>query len=185
MQPATPRRGAYLFPARDCIKFCPVFNFVSEEEREGKGRREREKKKKHGLADARHTLVAAGSQKHFIYVLDGSGCSVLLGTGSLLWSLAPPCIPPVPPDVNSPRLHRSPGASCMYVQDAHVCECVCLWESACTTPPALVYTLGSAAANANYRFRVAAGGFYQYFIRLTFFFFTSPKQISGDFFFLS
>lgn len=61
------------------------------------------------MAEARHTLVAAGSQKHFIYVLDGSGCSVLLGTGGPLWSLAPPHVPPVPPDVNSPRLRRASG----------------------------------------------------------------------------
>lgn len=60
--PICPRRGTYLFPASDCIKFVLFLTLLE----------------KTCLADARRTLVAAGSQKHFIYVWMAAGAQFCL-----------------------------------------------------------------------------------------------------------
>lgn len=59
-----------------------------------------------------------------------------------------------------------------------------VWKRARTTPPALVYTLGGTAANAEYHFKVAASGFYQYFVRLSIFFPHLSKRAGIFFFFV-
>ena len=75
--PICPRRGTYLFPASDCIKFVLFLTLLEK------------KKKKTCLADARHTLVAAGSQKHFIYVWMAAGAQFCLAQAVCcgLWHL--------------------------------------------------------------------------------------------------
>lgn len=60
--PICPRHATYLFPASDCIKFVLFLTLLE----------------KTCLADARHTLVAAGSQKHFIYVWMAVGAQFCL-----------------------------------------------------------------------------------------------------------
>lgn len=60
--PICPRHATYLFPASDCIKFVLFLTLLE----------------KTCLADARHTLVAAGSQKHFIYVWMAAGAQFCL-----------------------------------------------------------------------------------------------------------
>lgn len=157
----------YLFPARDCIKFCPVFNFVSEEGREGE-EREREKKTQlggctahaGGCREPKALYLCFGWQRVFSSAWHRQS-AVVFGT-----SVHPSCPPRC-------KLSASPSQPwcILHVWTGRACVCACVWKSVCTTPPALVYTLGSTAANANYRFKVAASGFYQYFIRLTFFFY--------------
>lgn len=65
--PICPRRGTYLFPASDCIKFVLFLTLLGG-------------KKKTCLADSRYTLVAAGSQKHFIYVWMAVGAQFCLAS---------------------------------------------------------------------------------------------------------
>lgn len=105
--PSTPRRGTYLFPASDCIKFVLFLTLLE----------------KTCLADARHTLVAAGSQKHFIYVWMAAGVQFCLAQTVCcgLWHLFASLL--------SPWHKLSPsllGLCCILCTGVYVCICMCL-----------------------------------------------------------
>lgn len=106
--PICPRRGTYLFPESDCINFVLFLTLLE---------------KKTCLADARHTLVAAESQKHFIYVWMAAGAQFCLAQTVCcgLWHLLASLLSPR--HTLSPTLLGLCGVLCVCV---YVCICMCL-----------------------------------------------------------
>lgn len=104
--PIHPRRGTYLFPASDCIKFVLFLTLLE----------------KNTLGECMAHTGGCREPKALYLCLDGSGRSVLLGTDSVLWSLAPLCIPPVPL-THTPHPCWAFVASCVFV---YICICMCL-----------------------------------------------------------
>lgn len=104
---STPRRGIYLFPESDCIKFILFLTLLK-------------KKKKHAwllhgtlwwLQGAKSTLFMFGWQRVFSSVWH-TQCAVVFGT-----SLHPSC----PPDINSTSLL---GLCCVLHVGVYVCICM-------------------------------------------------------------
>lgn len=105
--PICPRRGAYLFPASDCIKFVLFLTLLE---------------KKNELGGCAAHTGGCREPKALYLCLDGSGRSVLLGTQWAVvfgTSLHPSC----PPDIHSPSLLGLCSALCICV---YVCICMCL-----------------------------------------------------------
>lgn len=93
-------------------QICPVFNFV----------------RKNMLGGCTAHTGGCREPKALYLCLDGSGRSVLLGTDSVLWSLAPLCIPPVPLTYTlPPSLLGLCSVMCMCV---YVCICMHVWNYA-------------------------------------------------------
>lgn len=154
--PATPRRGTYLFPARDCIKFVLFLTLLGGGE-----------KKKTCLADVRHTLVAAGSQKHFIYVWMAAGVQFCLAQTVCcgLWHLHASLL--------SPWHKLSPSLSQLCcILHAYTCIYVCMHlhvfrsgHEPCGAPVYASFALRLTSFFTRYRIKVAGSGSYQFFIQ--------------------
>lgn len=100
-------------------QICPVFNFV----------------RKNMLGGCTAHTGGCREPKALYLCLDGSGRSVLLGTNSVLWSLAPLRIPPVPLTYTLPI---SIGALQHLV---NVCACICMCLELCIMlcPPVYMF----------------------------------------------
>lgn len=150
--PATPRRGTYLFPARDCIKFVLFLTLLGGGE------------KKTCLADARHTLVAAGSQKHFIYVWMAAGVQFCLAHTVCcgLWHLHASLLSPW--HKLSPSLSQLCCILHAYTRIyMYVCICMCLEVG--MNSALLLFALRLTSFFTEYRIEVAGSGSYQFFIQ--------------------
>lgn len=84
--PVCPRRGTYLFPASDCIKFVLFLTLLGGE-------------KNAWLMHGTHWWLQGAKSTLFMFGRQWAR-SVLLGTDSVLWSLAPLCKPSCPPDIH-------------------------------------------------------------------------------------
>ena len=106
-------------------QICPVFNFV---------------RKKTCLADARHTLVAAGSQKHFIYVWMAAGAQFCLAQTVCcgLWQPLASLLSPW----HTLSLSLL-GLCSVCVACACVCVCVCVYVCICMCLEPCMYAVSS------------------------------------------